>query len=106
MPEVPRVVLKSEDSLLQLLAGPSRLDLCRQKQADETEVNITAHLNLASRLFAEYLDDLCVEQGRIACVVTRTAPSENPAQAISRHFVVMSGWKVQSIDRPDLNCMH
>jgi hypothetical protein len=84
-PEVPRLVLQSEDSSLRLQAAPSRLDVaCAQETIPPEEVS--KFIAFAVELFAGYVAAMKGEVKRVACVAHRFAPDEHGAMDVAKHF--------------------
>jgi hypothetical protein len=85
-PELPRIVLQSEDGEKKLLAGPLRIDLVCARPIERGFESLAGQTNWASEIFTKYVRELQPKVVRLACVVTRALPKSDPGQTLAQHF--------------------
>lgn len=98
-PELPQLILKSKDGVLQLLAHSQRLDFhasYKMDADDDIERNNKLFLDVCSR----YSDITKATISRLAYVVHRAKEQPNPATELSRHFC-QERWTKTAIKRSD-----
>jgi hypothetical protein len=99
MPGFPQVILTSEDGRYRLQASSARLDLIWARQDPEDKVELRSFLDQATGFFAGYLELTRGMAGRLACILTRTAPDNTPSMTLARHFC-QERWLVGPLNRP------
>ena len=95
---VPRVILKSEDSLTRLQVAHDRLDFFRHAD-NACSLDASQHLAQAIEIFNGYCKSMNIESTRVAAVVSRAADDDEPARTISRQFC-REFWLDGPINRP------
>ncbi len=99
-----RAILASQDGLLRFYAYSSRVVIERFWD-QRVGIDLSAHLNLASRLFGEYLDLMTPTPRHIICNVSRCCPDEAPARSLSRYFC-RDEWLQGPIENPASFAIH
>jgi len=85
-PELPRVVLQSEDGARRIQAAPGRLDLIVASQDAARAIDTIESLAWAIAVFRAYTQNMHARVGRLACVMTRTATTDEASSALAQHF--------------------
>jgi hypothetical protein len=85
-PEVPRLVIQSEDMRKRVQAGPSRLDVFVQRNDGDQSPEIGGSLAWSTGVLLAYVEQVRARVFRLACVLTRRADTENPAELAAGHF--------------------
>ncbi len=85
-PELPRLLIESEDSRKRVQAGPSRVDVFVQRSVVDEDLDIAGSLAWSTGVLRAYIEHARVRVFRLACVLTRRAVAENPAGAAAGHF--------------------
>lgn len=83
--EIPRVILQSAEPQFRFEASPDRLT-SRWVCPDGCDVSVTDVVGLCSQVILHCLDELHPQVGRLALVVTRAAPVDDPAQTLIQSF--------------------
>jgi hypothetical protein len=97
-PEMPHLVLPSEDMSFRLQVGPGRFDAIREAD-DLSPEAIVEFLRFATEAATGYLRETQAKVGRLACVLHRAVPHDNPARAIAEHFC-QPRWLADPLNRP------
>lgn len=84
-PEVPRLILRSQDSHHELRASGGRLDFFWRPEPEEV-ADVAAHLTSSIRLCIDYLDLTRGVASRLAAVVKRVALREEPGKTLAAYF--------------------
>lgn len=85
-PEIPRVTLQSVDGTQRLTVGPGRLDCTWSPTAEASRPSLDSGAEPCVEVLTHYVEDNRVAVGRLAFIVTRTAPVANPAQTLIERF--------------------
>lgn len=102
-PELPRLLLKSKDERWELRGSPARLDIIWRRQDAEDDAQPV--LEKATEILVRLTDELKIAVGRVALIINRGAPMENPDRFIVEHFV--NDWaKKGPINRSDAFEIH
>jgi hypothetical protein len=87
-PEIPRIILQSEDGSLKVQVGPTRVDILLGIKAigEALDQTLSEHLDWSGALLSNYGQAAGVRVVRLACVLTRCSPDSKPPQTLARHF--------------------
>lgn len=99
-PELPQVVLNSDDARYRLQATPIRLDLFWQSQDLDETVDWPVLVDFVVEVFSSYLEATGTSIGRLACVVTRMRHDPAPAMSLAKHFCKRQ-WIEGPLNRPN-----
>jgi hypothetical protein len=92
-PELPHLILQSQDDGYRLHAGPSRLDVFRIESSPDTPIELREFLEWATQVVTKYLVATQGRAGRLACIVTRVAECPDaPGDQLIRHFCKDKLW--------------
>jgi hypothetical protein len=84
-PEIPRVVLQSSDGSRQVNASPARFN-CLWKQSGCAPLRLDEAVPQCVEVMEHYVRETRASVGRLALVLQRTCPVENPAEALIQRF--------------------
>lgn len=85
-PEIPRVVLKSSDGSQMVNAGPARFDYVWNRIGPDAWLTLRQALDQCVEVLEYYVRETKVRVGRLALVLQRTCPNEDPARTLIRRF--------------------
>lgn len=85
-PEIHRVVLQSSDSRRRLSVAPVRIDSVWRNPVAASPASLREVASECAEVQEHYVEAMRVRVGRVALVVHRGCPVENPAQALIRRF--------------------
>ncbi len=83
--EIPRIILSSKDKTLRMQISPLRVDL-RWEAVSDVPVQIHQVCDLARKGFSVFSRATNAKPTRLALVVTRYHPTQNPAALLASHF--------------------
>jgi hypothetical protein len=95
-PGVPRLTLMSKDSRYRIQASAARVDLFRIKDG---ELCLPEHLDWTLGVLFRYLGVTNASVNRVAAVLKRAAPLEDPAKQLASHFC-REKWLHGPLNRP------
>lgn len=84
--EIPRVALQSSDGQWRLQMGPARIDSFWSNKATSSPAALTAIVGECFEVLDQYVREMLATAGRVALVVYRICPVEDPAQALIQRF--------------------
>lgn len=102
--EVPRVFLHARSGGWRCQIAPARIDVFWSR-SDGGRTQLADVLAEASRLLRMYLQTTKRSCVRVAAVVTRYAPRENPGLTLARHFC-QERWHEKPLNRPESFELH
>ncbi len=85
-PEIPRIIIQSEDSRFKVQVGPARLDVFWSSQSPDDAPDLMNYLNWYCEVMERYLAALQGWATRLACIIKRIATDPAPARTLSHHF--------------------
>ena len=85
-PEIPRLFLSNKDQSIRMEVSPQRADVRWQRKSPSSEMNLEQFCDFSQRAFVCFHEAAHVMPGRIALVVNRFQPHENPGKALASHF--------------------
>lgn len=86
LPEIPRVVLKSVDGSQEVNAGPARFNCVWNGTDPDASPTLRQALDQCVEVLGYYVRETGVRVGRLALVLQRACPNEDPAQTLIRRF--------------------
>lgn len=84
--EIPHVSLQSADEQWQLKMAPARSDCFWMKVDAQPELDLKTAANQCAKVIQLYAADSGVGIGRLAFVVNRVCPNDNPAKTLVERF--------------------
>lgn len=84
--ELPRLILQSQDMQFRIQVALARLDLFWVHPMGSQTFDRSEYLGLVENTFRDYIQFTSARVGRLAYVLVRAAPAENPGYTLSRHF--------------------
>ncbi|MDP2645316.1 MAG: hypothetical protein Q8P24_10280 [Desulfobacterales bacterium] len=97
--EIPRIILKKKDNTMKLELSPLRFNFFRTKTGDGDEILVDEFLTIASKLLSEMVENIEGDVVRMAVVLERFCPNEEPPSVIADHFC-KSSFISEPFDRP------
>lgn len=85
-PEIPRVVLQNTEGGWRVQFSPVRMDAVRSLLTTEETVDLEQAVHACRDMVAHYAQENGAAVNRMALVVTRRCPAENPAEWLVRRF--------------------
>jgi hypothetical protein len=85
-PEIPPVQLRSSDGRWGLSMAPARIDSVWRILAGASPPSLLAVVSECALVQERYVREMRVRVGRVALIVHRVCPVENPAQALIERF--------------------
>lgn len=85
-PEIPRIMLVSADQSYRLNVSPVRTDVFVARQAPDKDIELLEFLRWSSGLLSDLAEFATTQVGRLACVLTRIARTEDPGRSLAQHF--------------------
>ncbi len=85
-PEIHRVVLQSSDGRWRLSMAPARIDSVWRNTAGASEASLTTVVSQCAEVQERYIEEAGVRVGRVAVVIHRLCPVENPAETLIERF--------------------
>lgn len=85
-PEIPRVVLKSSDGSQEVNAGPARFNYVWNRIDPDASLTLRQVLDRCVEILEYYVCETRVRVGRLALVLQRACPNENPALTLIQRF--------------------
>lgn len=85
-PEVPRLILGNKDQSIRMEISLLRTDVRWQRRTEERAVTLPQFSDFAVRAFSRFQELTQARPGRLALVVYRFQPHENPGKALAAHF--------------------
>jgi hypothetical protein len=85
-PEIPRVVLQSGDGRWRLSMGPTRIDSVWNNKPGTARADLGEMTQECSEVLQRYIGEKHLPVDRLALVIQRVCPVENPAQVLVHRF--------------------
>ncbi len=85
-PEISRVVLKSSDGSQEVNAGPARFNYVWNRVDPDASLTLRQALDQCVEVLEYYVRETSVRVGRLALVLQRACPNENPAPTLIQRF--------------------
>ncbi|MHB9026210.1 MAG: hypothetical protein ACYC7E_18890 [Armatimonadota bacterium] len=106
-PEIPRVVMRSDDKEYTLQAMPSRLNLLWHKQQPDSQLDYEKHIEWVLGALQGYIEKFTIVVGRLACVTRRYVLDDRPSMTLAEHFC-QEKWLAATgpLNRPDQFELH
>jgi hypothetical protein len=104
-PEVPRVLLGSRSGQWRCQVAPARIDVFWNRTDASEDRDLPALLGRASAIIKTYQQRVQRLPLRVAALVTRYAPNDNPGIALAQHFC-QARWQSQPLNRPESFELH
>lgn len=97
--EIPRIIFKKKDNSMKLELSPLRFNFFRTRPGAEGEILVNEFLTTASELLSKMVKNIESEVVRVAVVLERFCPNEEPPSAIADHFC-KGDFKLEPFDKP------
>lgn len=85
-PEIPRVVLQSPDGGWRVQFSPVRIDAVRTLLTTEETMDLGLAIDACRDMVSHYAQETGTAVNRLALVITRRCPTENPAEWLVNRF--------------------
>ena len=104
-PEIPRIVLTSADASLKMNVSASRIDIFWNRKSSKDDPDVDFILADFREILQEIVKFTKTSPGRLAAVISRFAPIENPGKVIAEHFC-KDAWLEGPLNRPESFELH
>ena len=84
--EIPVIILSNKDQSIRMQISRARADVYWHRKQANADMDLNEFCDFAQRAINSYQEATQVLPGRIALVVHRAQPDENPAKALAAHF--------------------
>jgi hypothetical protein len=84
--EIPRVTLQGSDGRWRLQMGPARVDCIWNRKSSESSTDLATIVRDCVEVLYQYVQEMSTSVGRIALVIYRVFPTDNPAQTLIKQF--------------------
>lgn len=85
-PEIPRVILQSNNGVFKLEASPARVNSLFMQNVESLAESDDLFINICVEVLEHYVRDTETQVSRLAMVLTRAHKTENPAQVLIERF--------------------
>jgi hypothetical protein len=104
-PEVPRIILSSRDGQHRMQASAVRFDVFRRALPEHPGPTLTEALSTCLPIISSYVKATNAVVERLAVVLKRIAPVDEPAKLLARHFC-KEQWLQGPLNRPQQFELH
>lgn len=103
--QIPSIILVSEDNNFKIEISKARTNIYWNKTSDAVEPNVQAIVSEFTDILQKFAGHLGVSPGRLAFILHRFMPIENPAKALAEHFCKET-WLTTALNRPEKFELH
>lgn len=99
-PEVPSIVLTSNDNSLKMNVSRQRTDISWNRTSSEVNPDVHAVVDEINDILRDIIKDQVVSAGRLAFILNRFAPVEDTAKVLAAHFC-KEEWLTTALKQPE-----
>lgn len=103
--EIPTILLKSEDNSLRMDIAKGRTSVLWNRTSEEVDPEVRVDVEQFQEILQDFTRHIKIRPGRIALVLNRVLPVENPAKNLAEHFC-KEAWLDGPLNRPEQFELH